>query len=327
MQFDVVVGNPPYQLSDGGHAASAAPIYHKFVEQAINLNPRYVVMVTPSRWFGGGRGLDGFRARMLKDRRLRSIVDFTVERDAFPGVNINGGVNYILWDRDNEGDCAITTVAAGGNRGTTVVRALDEFGVFIRSNEAVPILRKVRTLEEPTFDRRVSPQKPFGFRTHFHGAPAPSQNLDVKLYGSGAVSWVSRDQITVNPGWVDKWKVLVAAATDGNENYPLPIWDRLGPFVAGPGEACSETYLVAALSSTEAEAALIVKYMRTRVFRFLVSLRKVAQHNKAENFSFVPDLPMDRVWADAELYARYGLTADEVAFIESMVRRMEHDAD
>ena len=178
-------------------------------------------------------------------------------------------------------------------------------------------------MEEPAFSGRVSTQRPFGFRTYFHGASSMTKSKNIKLYGSGRVSWVSSSEIESNAEWVDQWKVLVAAATDGNENYPLPIWDQAGPFVSGPGEACSETYLVASLAKSESEARWIVHYMRTRFFRFMVSLRKVAQHNKVENFSFVPDVPMDREWTDEALYERYGLTQEEIAFIESMIRDMD----
>jgi site-specific DNA-methyltransferase (adenine-specific) len=323
MQFDVIIGNPPYQLSDGGHAASATPIYHKFVEQAIALDPRFLSMVTPSRWFSGGRGLDGFRAKMLSDRRIRTIVDFIVDKDAFPNININGGVNYFLWERDSEGDCSILTVEPGGAIGEPVTRSLNEFDIFIRRNLAVSILRKVRAENEPTFDSHVSSLRPFGFRTNFFGADSKSRSRSIKIYSSGKVTWVSRSEIESKTEWIDDWKVLIAAATDGNENYPLPIWDATGPFVAGLGEACTETYLVADRSAKEEQAKLTVDYMRTKFFRFLVSLRKVAQHNKADNFSFVPDLPMDRAWTDEMLYAKYGITDDEIAFINKMIRPMD----
>ena len=223
----------------------------------------------------------------------------------FPGVNINGGASYFLWDRDYVGDCEVSTVT-GGVRGEAVSRPLDEFDVFVRRNEAISILRKVRSEGEPTFNSRVSTVQPFGMRTRFHGDEKKSRSKTIKFYGSGRVSWVGEDDLRLNHDWVDKWKVLVAAATDGNEIYPLPIWDQAGPFVSGPREACSETYLVASLAESEAEARNMVAYMGTRFFRFLVSLRKVAQHNKQENFLFVPDLPLDRVWTDAALYERYG---------------------
>lgn len=323
MQFDVIIGNPPYQLSDGGHSASAVPIYHKFVEQAINLEPRLLCMIIPSRWFGGGRGLDSFRVQMLADRRLRAITDFVVEKDAFPGVNINGGVNYFLWDRDNPGDCSVQTVAPGGIWEEPVERPLTEFDIFVRRNAAISILRKVRAKGEPTFDSRVSSLKPFGLRTHFHGGEKQSSKRNIKFYGSGRVTWINRDEVLANEEWIDTWKVMVPAATDGNENYPLPIWDQGGPFASAPGEACSETYLVMGPVNNSEDATRLIAYMNTKFFRFLVSLRKVAQHNKVENFKFVPDLPLDHIWTDTQLYERYGLDDGEVAFITSMIREVD----
>lgn len=223
MLFDVIIGNPPYQLSDASESASASPIYQKFIEQAMALEPRYLTMVTPSRWFVGGKGLDEFRRRMRSEKRLRSIVDFIVDKDAFPNINVNGGLSYFLWDRANEGECAITTVERGGNYGQPVARSLDEFDVFVRRNQAVEILRKVRRKNEATFESRVSSRKPFGLPTNFFGAASKSGTNTIKLYSSGKITWVSRTNILSKPDWIDKWKVLVGRATDGNENYPLPI--------------------------------------------------------------------------------------------------------
>lgn len=326
MQFDVIIGNPPYQLDDGGHNASASPIYHKFVDQAKKLDPRYISMVIPSRWFSGGKGLDKFRDSMLSDNRIRCIVDYVVDRDAIPGINANGGLNYFLWSRDHPGMCEVTTVAPGGVRTEASSRSLSEFDVFIRRNEAVSILRKVRAKKESTFETRVSSRKPFGLGTNVHGGVSKTSARPIKLHGSGKVSWVSLDDIENNSEWVSQWKVLVPAATDGNEKYPLPIWDmKKGPFVSGPGEACSETYLVASIARSRGEADRVVSYMRTRFFRFLVHLRKVDHHNRAGVFSFVPGLPTDTVCTDEKLYAKYGLTKKEIAFIESMIRPMELD--
>lgn len=322
MRFDVIVGNPPYQLSDGGASASARPIYHQFIEQAMKLEPKYVVMVTPSRWFAGGKGLDVFRKNMLADKRLRVIVDFIREKDAFPNVNINGGVNYFLWDRDRVGDCEVTTVAPGNKSGTPLVRPLNQYDIFIRRNESIPILEKVLKVGDKSFAERVSSRKPFGLPTDFHGVTKQTVKKDIKLHGSGKVTWVGIDQIETNQQWVNKWKVLIPRASDGNENYPLPIWDQTGPFVSGPGEACSESYLVASLAKTKREAEHIATYMRTKFFRFMVSIRKGTQDNKASLFAFVPDVAMDKSWTDAELYKRYSLKASDIEFLESMIREM-----
>lgn len=320
VQFDVIIGNPPYQLSDGGDGGSARPLYHLFMKQAISLDPRYICMVTPSRWFQGGKGLGNFRAEMLNSDKFVKIVDFLRDRTAFPNVNINGGVNYFLWGRNHHGPCEIVTVEEDGERSTPELRSLAEFDVFVRRNSHVRVLRKVLSSSNSFFSQRVSSTKPFGLRTFYHGAASRSIKTPIMLHGSGRVSWVSMDEIPVNQELVAKWKVLVPAASDGNENPPLPIWDKRGPFIAGPGEACTETYLIAAVTDTEEDAERIVAYMRTKFFRFLVSLRKVAQHNKAENFDFVPDIVLDDSVSDGTLYALFGLSDNEVEIVESSIR-------
>jgi adenine-specific DNA methylase len=323
MQFDVIIGNPPYQLQDASDSASANPIYQKFIQQAIQLEPRYLTMVTPSRWFSGGKGLDEFRAERLADKQMKSIVDFIVDKDAFPKINVNGGISYFLWAKDYSGKCAITTIEQGGVVGKPVSRSLDEFDIFVRRNEAVEILRKIKNKHEETFDKFVSSRKPFGLPTNFFGVDNKSKSKNIKLYSSGRVTWVSRDEIGTNQEWIDKWKVLIPRASDGNEKYPLPIWDTKGPFISSPDEACTETYLVASIAKDQKQAEFIREYMRTKFFRFLVSLRKITQDNKADLFSFVPALPMTKKWNDELLYEIYGITDDEAVFIDSMIRTME----
>jgi len=323
MQFDVIIGNPPYQLKDASDSASANPIYQLFIEQAIKLEPRYLSMVTPSRWFSGGKGLDAFRANRLSDKRMKVIVDFIVDKDAFPKINVNGGVNYFLWSKDHNDLCEITTVEKGGVFGQPIYRSLDEFDIFVRRNQAITILRKIRGKKEDTFDNLVSSRKPFGLPTNFFGADNESKSKNIKLYSSGRVTWVNRDEIHTNSSWIDYWKVFIPRATDGNENYPLPIWDAKGPFVGKPREACTETYLIAALSNNEEEANFLCEYMRTKFFRFLVSLRKITQDNKADIFSFVPSLKFEKTWTDQMLYDRYELDEDEILFIDSMIRTMQ----
>ena len=209
MQFDVIIGNPPYQLDDGGYGTSAAPIYQLFVEKALGLDPRFAVFVTPSRWMAGGKGLDKYRERMLSDRRMRSIVDYPKLYEGFPGVKIRGGISYFLWDREHAGPCEVQTIWDGQRSGPVVARYLDAYDILVRRNEAIPILEKVRAKKEPTLDARVSSQKPFGLRTFFHGKPDPKRLKNpVKLFGSQKVSWVNRSEIPANTSWIDKWKVL-----------------------------------------------------------------------------------------------------------------------
>ena len=318
MQFDVIIGNPPYQLSDGGYGTSAAPIYQMFVEKALGLDPRFAVFVTPSRWFAGGKGLDEYRKKMLSDHRMHDIVDYPKLYEAFPGVKIRGGVSYFLWDREHDGPCTIQTMWDGQPVGEKATRYLDAYDVLVRRNEAVPILDKVRALAEPTLDSRVSSRKPFGLPTNFHGKPSPTAlKAPVELFGSRRVSWVDRAEIPLNDSWVDEWKVLMTAVQGTSAAIETKFLSR--PILAGPGTACSETYLVAGRFEIEEEARRYAGYLRTRFVRFLVSLRKSTQHATKDVYSFVPDVPLDQDWTDALLYERYGLTGDEIAFIESQV--------
>ena len=324
MQFDVIVGNPPYQLNDGGYGTSAAPIYQLFVEKAFELEPRYAVFVTPSRWMAGGKGLDSYRAKMLADKRLRNIVDFPKLYDGFPGVKIRGGISYFLWDRQHNGPCTVQTLWDGQPMGPAVARHLDSFDVLVRRNEAVPILEKVQAKAEPSLAGRISSGKPFGFRTFFHGKP-DSKNLKepVKLFGSRKVSWIDRSAVTVNPQWINEWKVLMTAVQGTSAAVETKFLSK--PIIAEPGTACTETYLVAGHFDSEEAATFCAQYLRTRFVRFLVSLRKATQHATRDVYSFVPDIPLDQEWTDAKLYKRYSLTQDEIAFIESQVAA--HDAE
>lgn len=324
MQFDVIIGNPPYQLDDGGYGTSAAPIYQLFVEKALELDPRFAVFVTPSRWMAGGKGLDKYRQRMLSDKRLRSIVDYPKLYEGFPGVKIRGGISYFLWDRNHAGPCEVQTIWDGQPTGPAVARHLDAYDILVRRNEAVPILEKVRAKGEKTLDRRVSSQKPFGLRTFFHGKPDPSRLKNpVKLFGSQRISYVERSAIPANTAWIDKWKVLMTRVQGTSAAIETKFLSK--PIVAEPGTACTESYLVAGLFDTEADAANYAKYLRTRFVRFLVSLRKSTQDAPKSVYAFIPDLPVNKAWTDAKLYKRYGLSKDEIAFIESQVA--EHDAE
>lgn len=324
MQFDVIIGNPPYQLDDGGFGTSAAPIYQLFVEKALALDPRYAVFVTPSRWMAGGKGLDKYRERMLSDKRMRRIVDYPKLYEGFPGVKIRGGISYFLWDRDHKGPCDVQTIWDGQPTGPAIARHLDIYDILVRRNEAVPILEKVRAKGEPTLDSRVSSGKPFGLRTFFHGKQdSKALKKPVKLFGSQKISWVSRSEITVNPDWIDEWKVLMTAVQGTSAAVETKFLSK--PIIAEPGSACTETYLVAGHFANETAAVNYANYLRTRFVRFLVSLRKATQHATRDVYAFVPDLPLDQEWTDAKLYKRYGLTKGEIAFIESQVAEHIND--
>lgn len=320
MTFDVIVGNPPYQIDSDGNTRTKA-IYQLFVERAIEMNPRHIVMITPSRWFSGGLGLDEYRARMLSDKRINKVVDYPGLFDCFPGVEIKGGVSYFLWSREHQGDCEVVTVR-DGVASEPMSRALDEFDIFVRSNAAIPILRKVRAKSERTLDQQVASRVPFGLQANFHGYKATPYDGAIKIYGKNKlVGYTDAAEITKNKAWLGEWKALLPKASDGHGRIPAIVTPI--PLLAGPGEACTDTYLVVGHSSSAQEIEHLGTYMTTKFARFLIHLRKVTQDNKPSTFAFVPILPMDREWTDAELYDRYGFSEAEIAYIDSQIKDLQ----
>jgi len=288
------------------------------VEKALEMEPRFAVFVTPSRWMAGGKGLDKYRERMLSDKRMRSIVDYPKLYEGFPGVKIRGGISYFVWDREHNGPCEVQTIWDGEPTGPAVTRHLDAYDILVRRNEAVPILEKVRAKGEPTLDGRVSSRKPFGLATNFKGKPsAEGLGNPVRLFENQRIGWIEREAIPTNSEWVDAWKVLITRVQGTSAAVETKFLSK--PILAEPGTACTETYLVAGRFDSEAEAKNYAKYLRTRFVRFLVSLRKPTQDAARGVYAFIPDLPLDQEWTDTKLYQRYGLTEDEIAFVESQV--------
>jgi site-specific DNA-methyltransferase (adenine-specific) len=321
MQFDVIIGNPPYQMSDGGFGISAMPIYDRFITQAKKIKPRYLVMIVPARWYAGGKGLDEFRDEMLHDNRLRIIHDYPQAYECFPGVQIKGGVCYFLWDRDNWGDCMVYT-HQNGEVGDAVSRPLLEKGsdVFIRYNEAISILHKVVSLNEPTLAEKVSSRQPFGLSTNFHGERVCRKGY-LKLYENKGESFVSEQLITKNRQDIKSYKVYISRAGSGSDSFPHPIVGV--PFVGEPNTVSSETYIYIGPFISKEECENVISYIKTRFMRFLIMLRKVTQSTTREVYKFVPVQDFSHPWTDEMLYKKYNLDKDEIAFIESMIRPME----
>lgn len=323
MQFDVIIGNPPYQMKGGAGGSSDSSIYHLFVEQALRLDPRFLIMVIPSRWLAGGRGMDDFRKTMLTGKHISHLVDYTKMSTAFPGVDFEGGVGYFLWDKEYQGDCEYTLYQTE-ERQPAVVRDLGSYDIFVRDQRSLAILNKIRALHESTMDSIISSDTPFGLPTNLTEWKAKPFKNSVAVYltdrGKRTVGFMLRSGIQKNVQLIDKWKVLLPEAYGERGAIPAMV---LGPsIVAPPSSVCTQTYLVAGPLTNRAQAESVQSYVATRLFRFLVSLRKITQHALRSTYSWVPQQAWDRLWTDEELYKKYRVTKDEIAFIYSMIRPM-----
>ena len=328
MKFDVIIGNPPYQLSvnESGKGLGAIPLYHKFVEQAKKLNPQFLSMIIPSRWFAGGVGLESFRKNMLADKHMRSIVDYIDSNDCFPGVDINGGICYFLWNKKYEGLCEYTNIH--NDKRSTEWRDLNEHEIFIRRNEAVSIIHKVLAKGEKKISNTggCSPQTPYGFLSTFIGNDVRQSKSDCEILSSKGWMFVERPKVQKYAETIDMYKPMFSKlscehAGNPDKNGMYRVLSRME--LLNPGQICTQSYLIACPTFSEVEAKNTYDYLRTKFVRFLILQTLVGMNISISNFIFVPWLDFSKSWTDEELYAKYGLSQEEIDFIESMIKPME----
>jgi len=323
MQFDVIIGNPPYQMKGGAGGSSDSSIYHLFVEQAQKLEPKFLSMVVPSRWLAGGRGMGDFRKEMLGSKQLLSLVDYPVSKEVFPNVEVKGGICYFLWSCAHQGLCEVSVMR--GDEVSTISRKLDEFDIFVRDPRSIKILQKVITHTEQMMDTIVSNREPFKMESNFDAFHQSKKQGDITLYyakkGKRDIGYVRRETITKNINLIDHWKLLVPkAGSDGGQKIPDSVLGK--PWLSPPPSVCTGTFLAIPVNS-EAEAHSLQSYYITKFFRFLVSLRKITQDAFSHMYAWVPVQTWDRKWTDEMLYEKYDLTEDEITFIESVIRPMQ----
>ena len=318
MKFNLIVGNPPYQLMDGGNNASAIPIYNRFVDLAKKIKPNYLSMIMPAKWYNGGRGLDDFRKSMLSDKSMENLYDFVDGHECFPTVDIAGGVCYFLWNKNHNGPCTVTTHFNG--EVTVAERNLDESKVFIRHQAEVTVLEKVKKNSEKFLE--VYPQKPFGLRTYVK----PTSDGDITLRYNGGTGKYHSEDIKINKQLIGKWKIVTSRLTaehagETDRNGQKRILATLE--VLSPGVVCTETYMLLAVFDTELEANNFLAYLKTKFVRSLIAMVTASQQMSRASFCFVPVLDFTRSWTDPDLYAKYGLTDEEIKFIESTIKPMK----
>lgn len=329
MKFDAIIGNPPYNKLDGGSGVSAVALYPKFVEVAKQINPQYISMIMPAKWYNGGRGLDSFRETMLHDKKIKSLYDFVDPHDCFPSVDVAGGVCYFLRDREYDNLCNFVSCTKESKKAS--IRNLAEYNVLIRFDEDLDIIKKVQATASDYLISKVYPQKPFGLRTYVKPLPKG----DITLRYNGGIGKYKRTEVSRNKELIDKWKVITSCLTaehagETDRNGQKKILSTLE--ILEPGAICTETYMLLSVFDTKEESVNMFNYMKTKFVRELISMITSTQHLSQNNFRFVPlqdftkDSDID--WSksikeiDNQLYAKYGLT-EEIQFIDSMIKSME----
>lgn len=323
MKFKAIVGNPPYQVMDGGSKASASPIYQLFVESAKKISPAAISLIMPSKWFAGGKGLDDFRENTRIDKRMEYIYDYVNAKDLFPTASIGGGICYFLWRKNYNGKCTFTNIMAGHS--STKKRNLDQYDVIVRYNEAVNIIDTAVTDGTKTVADIMLSRNPFGPSSNVRGELLPSEGL-IRLMTSQGIYYVNPDIVKDNKEYVDAWKVTISKVTcehagEPDKNGQLKVLSSLKTLE--PGTICTDSYLIIGKFETEKEADNLRSYLATKFARFMLLTAVSSINLSKDKFRFVPLQDFSRPWTDADLYAKYNLTEDEIAYIEQLIKPMD----
>ena len=323
MKFDVIIGNPPYQLSDSGAGASAKPLYHKFIRNAIKMNPRYLSMIIPSRWFSGGKGLDDFRKEMINDTKMKDLVIHFNAKDCFPGIPLEGGVCYFLWDANYNGECSVKNI--NDNELISESKRFLKYqnnDTIIQYNEAISILDKVKNKNLKSFSTLVSSRKPFGFDTTFKNFSNKNDFDSIKIYCRGEkVNYVNKNLINKNLENVEKYKVFISRGYGyGTKGFPHQVLNT--PILGDRSSCCTETYLMIGPFESKNEAENVISFIRTKLFRFLVMLKKPTQDGTSKVYNFVPILNFNKKWNNKSVYDFFKLDKNEIDIIEKMITEM-----
>lgn len=332
MKFDAIVGNPPYQQNDGGGKGySAKPIYNLFVDEAKAMEPRFISMITPSRWFAGGKGLDDFRANMLHDVRLEKIVDYIDSSVLFSNVSIVGGINYFLWNCEHNGLCEVTSVR--GEHILTIDRNLNEYDIFIRNNQSIRLIKHIENCDDTKMNGIVFARNVFGIPSDFRGKNKPDESHSIALFcsqksNSMTSTYISEESVQKEHRLLNKYKVIIGKVVPrgGEVGVDPSVGYRVISTiqVLSPNSAFTDSYLLLGVFETKEEALNFAHYMTLKLPRFLLHETYSSMNISKENFRFVPYLDYTQKWTDEMLYERYHCTDEEIQMIESMMRPLEY---
>jgi site-specific DNA-methyltransferase (adenine-specific) len=323
MKFDVIIGNPPYQLNDGGAGASASPLYHKFIQQSKKLNPRYLSMIIPSRWFAGGKGLDEFRKEMLNDTKLSYLNDFINAKECFPGISIGGGVCYFLWDKQHDGPCEIVNTANG--KSDSMHRFMNEYSIFIRNNKALKIIKKIQLHKEKSISSFIESRNPFGFPSSSRGDSNPAKG-NIILHSSKGNGYVSISAVTQGQKHLSKHKIMFSKVTSEHAGEP----DKSGMFrvlssvqILPPNHVCTDSYLIAGSFVNIEEAKNFEKYLKSKFARYLLLQAVTSINLSKDKFDFIPTQDFTKTMNDDFLFKKYKLNDDEIETIECLMKEID----